>query len=234
MKIFIPETEENSSVFISGDDARHIFAHRPQPGDKVFCGDGKRFNYDCEIEKITKDGLYITAKTKSSIPSPAHETVLYNALLKGDKNEFVIQKATELGVSKIVFFESKNCVAKLDAKKRVAKKERFEKISRQAAMQCGRDILPEIGDFTTFDKIFEEEKDPIFFYEKADACLFSEYLKNHVDEKRFAFIVGPEGGFSEKEAQKATNALSLGKLILRAETVPIAVLAIIAATLGEM
>lgn len=240
MKIFINEAEKNDSVFISGDDARHIFAHRPQPGDSVFCGDGKRFNYSGKIEKITRDGLFVKIESKEPVTLPKAEITLYNALLKGDKNEFVIQKATELGVGKIVFFESDNCVAKLDDKKRAAKKERFEKTARQAAMQCGRETLPEIGDFTDFNGIFSEDESPVFFYEKAldmGLPLFSEFLKKNGEFDRFSFIVGPEGGFSEREVKKAlekAQTISLGKRILRAETVPLAVLSLIGAALGDM
>ena len=239
MKIFIPETEENTSVFLSGEDARHLFAHRPQPGDPVFCGDGQKNNYNGRIEKITKDGVYILIEEKIPFSRPKAEITLFAALLKSDKNEFVIQKSTELGVSKIVFFESDNCVMRLDKKKKDGKKERFEKIARQAAMQCGRDTLPEIGDFTDFDGIFDTNH-PVFFYENAKALgkpLFSEYLKNNAIKDRFSFIVGPEGGFSEKEVKKAlekADTVSLGERILRAETVPIAVLSVIAAAVGEM
>ena len=106
-------------------------------------------------------------------------------------------------------------------------------------MQCGRDTLPEIGDFTDFDGIFDRNR-PVFFYENAKALgkpLFSEYLKNNAIKDRFSFIVGPEGGFSEKEVKKAlekADTVSLGERILRAETVPIAVLSVIAAAVGEM
>ena len=84
MKIFIPETEERASDFLSGEDARHLFAHRPQPGDEVFCGDGQKNNYKSKIKKITKDGIYILIEEKIPFSPPKAEITLYAALLKGD------------------------------------------------------------------------------------------------------------------------------------------------------
>lgn len=242
MIIFIPETNKGETVFISGDDARHLFSHRPQPGEKILCSDGKNFSYSGKISQIKRDGLFIEIENKTPIEKRKTEITLFQAFLKGDKNEFIIQKTTELGIDRIVFFSSENCISKIDENKKSAKKERFEKIAKQAAMQCGRNILPVICDFIDFDRIIPEakERNGIFFYENAlknGAPLLSEYLHEKNIEQNFSFIVGPEGGFSEKEAKKAGKILetvSLGKRILRAETVPVAVLAVISAKIGEI
>lgn len=242
MKIFIPETEENGLVFIGGDDARHIFAHRPQPGDIVECSDGKNFTYTGKIDKIQRDGLFIKAEKRAPITKRETEITLFQAFLKSDKNEFVIQKATELGADRIVFFSSENCVMKLDLQKEKAKKARFEKIALQAAMQCGRDTVPEISDFTNFTGAVEKasKKNGMFFYENAadeGFPLLSEHLAKTELKDSISFIIGPEGGFSIKEADAAKSSLetlSLGKRILRAETAPLAVLSLIMAKIGEI
>lgn len=239
MKIFIPEANADDTVFISGDDCRHLFAHRPQNGDSVSCSDGKNFCYDGEIAKIQKDGIFIKIKSKTPIEKRKISVTLFQAFLKGDKNEFVIQKATELGIDRIVFFSSDNCISKIEEKKVSQKTGRFEKIAKQAAMQCGRDDLPEIGEFMTFVNAVSATKtsNGVFFYENSDGQLFSDYLKKNELNSEFAFIVGPEGGFTDKEAEfagKKIPSLSLGNRILRAETVPIAVSALIAARIGEI
>ncbi len=242
MRIFVPQSEEDSEIFIEGDDARHLFALRPQPKDKVICGDGKAFIYEAEIGSVKKDGLFIKIGKKIPIEKRKTEITLFQAFLKGDKNEFVIQKATELGIDRITFFSSENCVVKLDDKKKAQKKDRFEKIARQAAMQCERETIPEITDFIDFNDMptAAAEKNGIFFYEKAFALgkpLLSSYLSENKLSKFFSFTVGPEGGFSLKEVNKASERLpiiSLGKRILRAETVPLTALSLIAAASGEI
>lgn len=238
MILFIEKTDPGQTVWIREDDLRHLFALRPDIGDTLRLSDGTDHTYTGKIEKITKKEIAVQIETKEKIQRPAQKIRLFTALLKGDKNEFVIQKATELGADEILFFASRHCVAKAEGKEQ-AKKVRFEKTAKLAAMQCGADTIPVIGDLITFNKMKQQlqPESTAFFYEKA-TLLSSQFLPRLKTAPQITLITGPEGGFSPEEAEqlqaKGIPPLSLGKRILRAETAPICAMAVLLSSLGRM
>ena len=239
MTIFISPTDIDNQIKIIGDEARHLFALRPNIGEEFFLSDNEKYNYIGKVASIDRKGILLDIiKKESFCENNSPDITLFLALLKGDKNEFVIQKATELGISEIVFFSSKNCIAKL-TDKGTSKKERFEKVAKLAAMQSGRETIPIIGDFLSFENMLDKlkEKNGLFFYENA-SLLLSEHLKTTNLNKNISFAIGPEGGFDKEEIDKVLEKdfplLSLGKRILRAETAPICVLSILMSYFGEI
>lgn len=176
------------------------------------------------------------------------ELVLAQCLPKGDKLELITQKATELGVNRIVPLVSENCVVKYDAKKSKARQERWQKIANEAGKQCGRTILPAVEPIQSLKQWLTEIANEVqksenkiclcMCYENEEQQGIKEFLQAHRSEESFIFIVGPEGGFSLAEAHLAQElgiaSVSLGTRILRAETAAIAAAAIIQYENGDL
>ena len=160
------------------------------------------------------------------------------ALPKGDKMEFIVQKAVELGVSRIVPYLSKNCVSRPD--KTEKKVERWRKIAAEAAKQCGRGRLPEVAAVVSVAQAIAqaaESETALFFYENEKPTGLHDALAGGVKDT-VSLMVGPEGGFDPAEAKAAVDAglqsVSLGTRILRCETAPIAALAAVLYAGGNM
>ena len=152
--------------------------------------------------------------------------------------DFAVQKAVELGVSRIVPYLSKNCVSRPD--KTDKKVERWRKIASEAAKQCGRGRLPEVTAVVPVQQAIEqaaESETALFFYENEKKTGLHDALSSGVGST-VSLMVGPEGGFDPAEAEAAVNAglrsVSLGTRILRCETAPIAALAAVLYAGGNM
>jgi 16S rRNA (uracil1498-N3)-methyltransferase len=155
---------------------------------------------------------------------------MYCAYPKGSKAEHIVQKATELGASEICFFPSKFCAVKYDEKSTVKKCERWQKISREAAQQSQRGIIPRVKAFTSYNAALEQGSQsdlPIFCYENERGVTLASVRDGSA--KSVSIVTGSEGGFSENEVASAEamgyKIVTLGKRILRCETAPLAVLA---------
>lgn len=216
---------ESGRAYIDGSDANHILrVLRKEKGDTLHICDMHGNSYDAVIDEITKDGLFATLgePTKNDNEMPFKVTV-YQCFPKGDKFETVIQKAVELGASEIVAVMSERCVARPDTKAFSKRLERLKKISESAAAQCGRNIIPEIRGIISYNEAIREisEQDIGFICYEGDG---TEPIRNILGgkPKNIGFLIGPEGGLSEKETQAAKEAkialAGLGKRILRTET----------------
>ena len=164
---------------------------------------------------------------------PETEIYLMCGALKGDKTELVVQKAVELGVSRIGIFSSEFCAAYMNGNKL----ERLNKVSREAAKQCMRSRAPEV---IYFDKFSDALSSADGFENKLFACEFLNGSERDIGGLggSTAIIGGSEGGFSEREAEcdqgAGFSSIALGKRILRAETAAIALTAVAAFALGEL
>ena len=158
--------------------------------------------------------------------------LLFGYLKNADKNEFIVQKAVELGVKKIGVFSSDFSSAYMNANKL----ERLNKVSKEAAKQCLRSFAPEIVYYDTLDKALDAALD---YKNKLFACEFATGSDVEIGEicGDTAIVIGSEGGFSREEAERAKEKgfahLSLGKRILRAETAAISLTAVVTFALGE-
>ena len=176
-----------------------------------------------------KQGEELTRKTCENEPDV--KITLYQALPKGDKMDYIVQKCVELGISEIVPVISARCVSRPDEKSLRKKLLRWQKIALEAAQQSRRGIIPKIGAALSFRQAVEKSKENelnIFFYELGGESV-AQILTDK--PKTIGFFIGSEGGFEEKEAQLAAEAgaktATLGKRILRAETAPLAALSVI-------
>lgn len=225
-----PEFIEEDQIKITGDDARHISRSlRMAAGELITVCDMQGTDYSCVLDEFTDS--YVVAKilsqgrVESEPPFYAH---LYQALPKGEKLDYIIQKAVECGISEITTFNSERCIAKEKANES-AKLTRRQRISLEAAKQSGRGIVPRVNPTVSFMQMINETKDfdlILFCYEKATddslKALLNRFRSQNSDFPRIAIVIGSEGGFSEKEAELAKNSgmniVGLGKRILRTET----------------
>ena len=144
-------------ICISGEEVKHIQVLRFNVGDRVHVNDSMY-----KITAMTRDTISLEFLEKAQVVGvPKTNITLYMAFLKSDKMDFVVQKAVELGVSKIVPFFSSNVIVKLDSKDRTKRKEKLQKVADEACKQCGRTDIVEIADFVNFvelEKCFDTEE----------------------------------------------------------------------------
>ncbi len=234
-RFFITEAErKEDKIVVSGEDFHHIInVLRYKPNDSICFSDGKKV-YDARISDIQKgcflaEILEIKEETSGNSQPFIH---LYQAIIKGDKMDLVIQKATELGVSKITPIVTKNTVVKMDEKEE-SKLLRWQKIANEASTQSERLTRPTIGNVKHFNDAIPESTQngfSLFCYEREEECSIKEVLKS-LNQKEISIFIGPEGGFSKEEIQLAKDKniqfVSLGKTILRAETASILAIGLI-------
>lgn len=224
-------TTEKYSLF--GESAKHISkVLRMNKGEEITLVTPDKTECLCKISDITADSVTVDILTKSICQNePNVEVTLYQALPKGDKMDFIIQKCVELGVTKIVPVVSARCISRPDAKSLAKKQVRWQKIALQAAMQSRRGIVPQVCECVTFSKAAEltkENEKTIIFYEMG-----GESVKNILNDipKSIGIFIGSEGGFEQEEVDEISanggKTATLGKRILRCETAPLAAMSII-------
>ncbi len=200
---------------------------RCKKGHAVTVIDGKGSAYTAEIISIVNKDVFIdiTGDLPLNAELPVRLT-LCQGLLKGEKMELVIQKATELGVAEIVPLVTERSIVK-----ETRKVKRWHAIAEEAAEQCGRAVVPLVRDPEKLNDIVDREKmNGLLFWEGGGQAI-SEAM-GVIDMKRaFHIFIGPEGGFTPDEVRKAEGQglvrTTLGKRILRAETAAIAATALV-------
>ena len=227
-------------IKIIGSDVNHIKnVLRLKNGDKIqICNKDTSENYICELSNIETD--FIEMKIIENIKSIAEGNVelhIFQGLPKADKMELIIQKGTELGVSKFWPVSFKRCVVKISGKDEIKKIERWNKIAEVAAKQSQRDLIPEVSNIMTLKNICDliNNYDIVLLaYENEENNYIKNELlklKNSKEKLKIAVIIGPEGGIEKEEVQiledSGCKVISLGKRILRTETVALQTTSII-------
>ena len=250
MPKFFIKTEnlkENEEIWITGSDVNHIKnVLRKKIDDKInICNSDTQKNYECVKKNIEENKIVckILDEVKSLAESNLNITI-FQGLPKSDKMELIIQKATELGVKTIVPVITKRTVIKLKDKDKQNKVDRWRKIAEVAAKQSGRDIIPTIENIINIADIKFDEFDKIFvLYENEEKISIKdeiEQLKNdNKEELNIGIVIGPEGGFAESEIEQLrlnqnVSVVTLGKRILRTETVALVVSGILMYELGDL
>jgi len=216
----------SKTALICGEDALHITKSlRMKEGERVTLCDMARREYDCRIVSVGETVFLEVEGERESETEPPYRATLYQALVKGDKFDTVVQKAVECGACEIVPFISERCIVRLSKKDCEKKVSRWQRIAEEAAKQCGRGIIPRVGSLLTFSEMTEAAAGadtPLFCYEGESGRTIPEALKDAKTEGSVAIVVGSEGGFSLREAEAAEKAglisTGLGKRILRTET----------------
>jgi 16S rRNA (uracil1498-N3)-methyltransferase len=229
-----PEQVRDPSISVTGEDVRHIrTVLRKEPGDLLTMLDGQGHEYTVRIAAVEKDRIDTEIIDRKERKSAFPAIILGQGLPKSDKMDWIVQKATELGVSSIVPLVTERTIVKIkDEEKRAA---RWQKICREAAMQSDRPDIPRIGSLRTFsDFIMTLEPGPLtlllFPWEEGRQPI-KEVLREKQGVEKVVVLIGPEGGFSQAEAdlakQKEFHLVSLGPNILRTETAAVAVISMI-------
>ncbi len=240
MPRFFQDFPGGDTARITGPDAAHIRRSlRMRPGENLTLCDGRGTDYFCEVAGF--EGEDVLLKVLYHTPTacePSVSVTLYQGLPKGDKMEWILQKAVELGVTAVVPVATARSVVRLEGKEE-KKRARWQKIADEAAGQSGRGILPAVSPPLSWKQAVERLKADggpvIVFYEGGGLPLTGLVGP---DTRRLAIVIGPEGGFepSEIEELRALGAqvATLGPRILRCETAPLAALSVIMALTGNM
>ena len=226
---------------VKGETARHIgLSLRMAVGSTLgVAGQDGRCG-EAEIVRITPETVTLALKNISASTEPPVDVWLAQALPKGDKMDFIVQKAVELGVKGIIPLQTQHCIVRYDVSKQTEKLRRWQKISQEAAQQSGRGVIPAIGPFVTMQALFEHvspETRVLTLYEGTGRQGLRSLLTQDLCDS-WILIVGPEGGFSEAEAEycqsKGACLTGLGSRILRTETAGLAALSAIMYECGDL
>ncbi len=223
------EKISENRIVIDGPDAHHIARSlRMAEGDEATVCDNEGGEYRCTLVRIRDEECILEIiETRDSKTEPKVNITLFMAYPKGDKLETVIQKAVELGVSRIIPFESSRCIKRPKAEKIEKQTMRLVRIAEEAAKQCGRAKIPTVTQPMSFSDMLEDAKEStlsLLCYENEDGLTIKDIIKGRETPDSVSVIVGSEGGFSAEEAELAKNSgcisVSLGNRILRCETAP--------------
>lgn len=236
-RFFIDGTADGRA-YIAGADALHIAkALRMRPGEALTLCDGKGTDFDGVLETVTD--RQVTVRISASRPSQAEPTLavtLYQGLPKGDKMDWIIQKAVELGVTAVVPVATRRSVARLE-EKTDKKQERWQRIAAEAAGQCGRGMLPSVERPLSWSQALSRlsGEPALVFYEGGGRPLRELVTPS---TRRLSVFVGPEGGFDPEEIdairRQGGGVATLGPRILRCETAPLAALTLLMHLSGNM
>jgi 16S rRNA (uracil1498-N3)-methyltransferase len=240
-----PEQIQDKRITLTGEDHKHLSqVLRLGPGDIIGVFDGSGMEYEARLIKVDKaEALAEILSSRLSDTEPRLRVTLLQGIPKGEKMDWIVQKAVELGVYQVIPVITQHTVVKLDQKERQKKAERWNRIAREAAKQCKRAFVPQVLTPVSLDemlKLRDNYDAAVLLYENEQKKCLKElmicYTINKIGD--IALFVGPEGGFSSLEVDKCFQngfaVAGLGKRILRSETAAISGLSIIMYEMGEM
>ena len=234
-QVFVNEAPIDSKFNITGQDAHHLSkVVRLKVGEKLRVSVSDGTNYICEVCDFVDKDVVVSVVEQVASTELLNRIYLFQALPKGDRMETIIEKCVELGAYEIIPVEMKNCIVKLDDKKKKSKVERYQAIAKSAAEQSKRSIIPNIHPVMNFKEAFEYAKD-------LDILLLPFESKNGMQDtfdalaeikpgQSIGVFIGPEGGFASAEialVEDSVKLISLGHRILRTDTAAICSLSIL-------
>lgn len=226
------------TVDLSPTASQHVgVVLRMQPGDELilFCGNNCEYSARIEVVNKKKVSVFITNIYEVNRESPRH-IHLAQAISKGDRMEWAIQKAVELGVTSITPLFTEHCVVKLDETRLAKKLAQWQAIAIAACEQSGRTMVPMIHPANTFTHYLQQCDATMKVVLHPQASI--SWREYHFSAGDIALLIGPEGGLSDIEVTAAQShgfqALCLGPRILRTETAAIAALSLLQAVAGDL
>lgn len=238
-----PECVSPPTIRITDPLLRHLRdSLRLDTGDELTVTDRAGVRYRTEIVQVTANALEARILDKATAPQRTSPTVvLAQALLKGEKMDWVVQKATELGIDRLVPVQTKHSVIRIHPERLDHQRARWERIAVEAAQQSERWTLPTIEVPTDLQNLFQQQA------VAAAKIILSERSRNLPvitvplptgPEQTVVILIGPEGGWDPEELHLAAaagfQAATIGTRILRAETAAIAAISIVQSRLGEL
>lgn len=218
-RFFLTQAQWGPQVKIEDKDLTHQLFHvlRLGVGDLLILLDGQGFEYEAEILQ-TKPALVKILEKRENCNEPLQNITLFQSLIKKDKFEWVLQKGTEVGISRFV-----PVLSARSEKKQLGRPDRLQSILREASEQSGRGKIPAISDILNFSDVTKAAKDHlnILLDPESDVPL-ARYFASVPAYQNINLFIGPEGGFTPEERQAAQASgwelVSLGPRILRTET----------------
>jgi 16S rRNA (uracil1498-N3)-methyltransferase len=245
-RFFVEEIKRpaDGSCVISGSEARHIIkVLRMGKGDSFILMDRTGDRYEAVIDGV--DGSAVLVKLTEKLPGqdlPGLEITLCQAMLKSGPMDYMIEKTSELGVTRIIPFTSERTVVKVDGDGASKKLRRWREIAVSAAKQSDRVVPAEICPPVSFAEATQQSQNSgilkVVLWEEEDSKGLKEVLRASTPCSHIIGMVGPEGGFSSGEIDAARQAgfisVSLGRRTLRAETAAMALVAIAQYEWGDL
>ena len=236
-RFYFPEMPDRVGTIVDlpNDVIRHLSTVlRQQQGSRFELFDGRGRLALCILEDGGKSALI---EQLSQNAPPSFQIELIQGLAKGEKLDMILQKGTELGLSRFILTQSERTVVKITEAKKSSRIERWQKVIHEACRQCGQSFAPEIKFRESLKAALEDAEGELRLMLWEDASIPLDQLLPEKTPVSISLLVGPEGGFSKTEADQAQRAgfkaVRLGPRILRTETAGLAILSILQYLYGD-
>lgn len=244
-RFFVPPAgwRERREAWITGPDARHLTrVLRLGPGAEVMLLDGSGRVFRAEVREVERERVRALVTGVVDVTAePGVRVTLVQALAKGDRMDTVVQKATEVGVARIIPVTSERVVVHLTGRKAEARCARWRRIATEAAEQCHRPQVPEVHPLIALGEALAQVPQgalALFFWEEERRTALKEVLRSRAPAGEVYVFIGPEGGFSEQEAAAAAGRgavpVSLGPRLLRTDTAGVIAAALVLYEWGDL
>lgn len=231
-----PREYHDGFIRIENPKRVHHLMHvrRIHQGALITCLDGRGKRYRGRVSRLSADAVTINVEEIQEGAQAGLRLVLAQALIKLERFEWVVEKAVELGVSRLVPLSTERSILRLDADRLQAKCQRWQRIADESLQQCGRADRMEVEPVTTFSALIQQSPAelPLLLPTLEGECRRVDEIWESVSRKpEVRVLIGPEGDFSPKEVrlavEKGAIPITLGPLTLRSETAAVAVLAVL-------
>ncbi|MBI3329607.1 MAG: 16S rRNA (uracil(1498)-N(3))-methyltransferase [Nitrospinae bacterium] len=238
-----PADVSQGMLRLTGDEAAHLTrVLRLSPGAQIMAFDGAAHEYAAVVERLEADTVLCRILQHGSVqPTAAIQISLGQGLPRARKLEWVIQKTTELGVAEIVPLLTERTVPQIWGRGTATKRERWEKIAREACKQCGRSAIPRVWPATAlaeFFTAFQTADLKLLLWEGEHARRLRKVLAECGHVVSVAVVVGPEGGFAPQEVARGEShgflPVGLGSRILRTETAGLVAVSLLQYRFGDL
>jgi 16S rRNA (uracil1498-N3)-methyltransferase len=243
-RFFLPKEKiQDQRGTIVGEELAHLRrVLRLGPGDQLTLFDDTGWEHEAVIRSFTADrGDVDIVRSYRPERESSLQITLALGLTKGEKTDFVIEKATELGVQTLVPFTSSYTVPKLNDRKIETRTERWQRIALSAAKQSGRTLVPKVLTLCEFQDLVTRPGTGtlnLLCWEREGQLTLKQVYDRERNVRAILLVIGPEGGFSSAEADTAQQAgfqsVQLGRRILRSETAALAALSVVQFLWGDM
>jgi 16S rRNA (uracil1498-N3)-methyltransferase len=232
-RFYCPLLPKGGEVWVEGSEAHHLLhVLRLKLGQRVYLFDGSGIEATGRIVETRRDKVRLEIESSAPVNREARVAItLAFSIPKGDRAETLVEEACELGVRRLIPVETQRSVVKLkpDGSQKL---EKWRRIAVEASKQCGRTYITEIEKMTAFDMLLEEAgHHELALVASPGGRSLQEVIKEHPGVKTLLCIIGPEGGLTEEEVEKARGAgcleVGMGSRILRIETAAIALVSML-------
>lgn len=251
-RFFVESSREWSPgtvVSLSAEDSAHAArVLRLTPGNVIIICDGRGYEYEARLEQVSSRA--VTARVTSARPSTAEPNThltLIQGVAKGAKMDLIVQKAVEVGVSRIIPVTTERTVVRLEPAKAAARVERWQRIAYEAAKQSGRAAIPVVETVRSWADLWSDDEWDLVLvpWEEETTLAVGTAVREALARRdavtsslRIAIAIGPEGGFTVDEValagRQGARAVTLGPRILRTETAGLVAATLVLAAAGDL